>query len=72
MLGMIWRVVISLYLSDGVKYVTRRIEEYFYPKCLTHKSKGVEKMCVINGNINAQIFINKIHQSELKISARDL
>lgn len=77
---------ISLFGSDGIKYVRRRIGEDLHPDCITRTvkhpvsvmiwgcmtSKGVGRICVINGNINAQKYINVILEPKLMPSAHDL
>lgn len=77
---------ISLFSSDGIRYVRRRSGEAFLPECMlpTMKhpvsvmiwacmaAKGVGRMQVMKGNVNAKIYIDEILKMKVKQSAVDI
>lgn len=77
---------ISIFGSDGVRYVRRRVHEECLPECMlpTMKhpvavmiwacisAKGVGRMKVINGIMNARVYVDEILTRKVCQSATDL
>lgn len=77
---------ISLFGSDGVKYIRRRKHEANLPECLIPTVKhplsvmiwgcmsrsSVGRLQVLNGVVNADRYINEVLQEKLLQSARDM
>jgi hypothetical protein len=77
---------ISLFGSDGVCYVRRRVGEAYLPECMlpTVKhpvsvivwacmaSKGAGRMKIMKGNVTARVYIDEVLASKVKQSAVDI
>jgi len=77
---------ISIFGSDGVRYVRRRPGEDCIPECTTATMKhplsimvwgcmsrdGVGRLQVLNGTVNADKYIKEVLQCKLVASARDI
>jgi len=77
---------ISIFGSDGVRYVRRRQGEDCLPECMQATMKhplsvmvwgcrtpcGVERIQVLSGNVNASKYISEVLETKMLPSARDL
>ena len=77
---------VSLFGSDGIRYIRRRTKEESLPECTVPTMKhpvsvmvwgcmargGVGRLQVINGTLNADGYIRDILESKLISSARDI
>lgn len=77
---------ISIFGSDGIRYIRRRSDEAYLPACLVPtmkhplsvmiwacmSAKGVGRMQIMKGNVNARIYIDEVLETKLIQSAEDI
>ena len=77
---------LSIFGSDGIRYVRRSTHEAYLPACMVPtmkhplsvmiwacmSAKGVGRMQVVNGNINARVYIDEVLSTKVLQSASDL